>query len=89
MLKRLFAHFTNKARSPDTAVWLSRSALPFFMQIAQHYQVVSGPRHVGVSPFGIDDIYLYGVTSVYGDVSKVFYFKAPFNNLPRRFWPRM
>lgn len=76
-----------KGNSPEKAEWLDRMRIPSFMKIASHYEVVINPRIVGSAPFGLDDIYLYGVRDIYNG-GPVMFFECPFPNLPSKFWVR-
>ncbi len=87
ILKKLSGFFKPKAVNPEKVPWLDRSKVPSFIKIANHYEVVVGPEHVGSAPFHLDEFYLYGVRNIY-EGGRVRYFKCPFKNLPKRFWVR-
>jgi hypothetical protein len=76
-----------KGTTPETAVWLDRRHIPFFMQIPETYCVVVPKQYVGDAPFGIDQIYRYGLQNKYKK-GPVYFIECPFSNLPDEFWVR-
>ncbi len=97
MLSSLFKRLTKKAQTPETAEWLDRTRLPFFMKIVGHYEVVVGPKPLDYEWVSQQDYpdrrasnqcYLYGVRNMFGN-GPIFYFASRFGNLPRGFWVRM
>lgn len=77
---------TGKGRSPEKAEYLSRDHIPSFMEIVGHYKVVIGPTYESPRLTG-DHWYVYGVRDKYSG-GPVFFFRAPWNNLPKEFWVR-